>query len=121
MKIILSVILLIPFIAFSQKIDCNNNSALESKMEELWNGSKKLYYSPKTNLFYTRPVVKVPPPEDMKVLKPLKKSGVPNWHGGHSGTEDCSMLGGIILAGLCDRYKVLKDEKEDKKKLPREK
>lgn len=110
MKILLSVILLIPFIAFSQKIDCNNNSVLESKMEELWNGSKKLYYSPKTNLFYTRPVVKVPPPEDMKALKPLKKSGVPNWHGGGSGTEDCSMLGGIILAGLCDRYKVLKDE-----------
>lgn len=110
MKTLLLIILLLPVVAFSQKVDANNNSDLEAKMEVLWNGSKKVYYSPKTNLFYTRPVVDVPPPEDMKVLKPLKKSGVPNWHGGGSGTEDCSMLGGIILAGLCDKYKVLKDE-----------
>ena len=110
MKTLLLISLLLPVVVFSQKVDANNNSALEAKMEVLWNGSKKIYHSPNTNLFYTRPVVNVPPPEDMKVLKPLKKSGVPNWHGGASGTEDCSMLGGIILAGLCDKYKVLKDE-----------
>ena len=109
MKALAVFFALIPIFAFSQKVDPNNNSALEAKIEELWSGSKKIYYSPKTNLFYTRPVVKVPPPEDMKKLLPLKKSGVPNWHGGGSGTEDCSMLGGIMLAGLCEKYKVTKD------------
>lgn len=110
MKTLLLILSIFPLLAFAQKIDANNNSALETQIETLWNDSKKTYFSPNTNLFYTRPIVKVPSPEDMKRLMPLKKSGVPNWHGGGSGTEDCSMLGGIILAGLCDKYKVTKDE-----------
>ncbi len=85
--------------------------ATDLKMEEVWQASTKNFHSPKTNLFYTRPVKSVPSPAEMKELKPLKKNGMTNWHGGGSGTEDCSMLGGIILAGLCDQYKVAKDPK----------
>lgn len=95
---------------FAQQVIVNDNAALEAKIEKIWQDSKAVFYSPKTDLFYTRKVVDVPSPEDIAQLKPLKKNGKINWHGGGSGTEDCSMLGGIILAGLCDRYEVLKDD-----------
>ncbi len=86
------------------------NDELETKIEQLWQESKAKFYSPKSKLFYTRPLEKVPTPEQIKELYPPKKTGVPNWHGGGSGTEDCSMLGGIILAGLCDKYLVTSDK-----------
>ncbi len=86
------------------------NDELENKIEQLWQESKATFYSPKSKLFYTRPLKNVPSPEQMKELYPPKKSGVPNWHGGGSGTEDCSMLGGIILAGLCDKYLITGDD-----------
>ena len=95
--------------AHAQNASSADNAALEAKIETVWNDSKASFYSPKSGLFYTAPIGKIPSPAEMKELKPLKKNGTPNLHGGGSGTEDCSMLGGIILAGLCDRYEVLKD------------
>ncbi len=71
----------------------------EQKLDALWNGAVKTYYSPKTNLFYTAPVDKMPSPEEIAEYKPLKKNGEPNYMGGHTGIEDCSMLCGIMLVG----------------------
>ena len=81
----------------------------EQKLDALWNGAVKTYYSPKTNLFYTVPVDKMPSPEEIAEYKPLKKNGEPNYMGGHTGIEDCSMLCGIMLVGLCDKYELTGD------------
>ena len=81
----------------------------EQKLDALWNGAVKTYYSPKTNLFYTAPVDKMPSPEEIAEYKPFKKNGEPNYMGGHTGIEDCSMLCGIILVGLCDKYELTGD------------
>ena len=81
----------------------------EQKLDALWNCAVKTYYSPKTNLFYTAPVDKMPSPEEIAEYKPFKKNGEPNYMGGHTGIEDCSMLCGIILVGLCDKYELTGD------------
>ena len=109
LTLVFSIISLAGSFAFAQKVNPDDNAALESKMERLWQDSSRVFYSPKSNLFYTAPLTKVPSPAEIAELKPLKKNGMTNWHGGGSGIEDCSMLGGIVLAGLCDRYEVLKD------------
>ena len=61
------------------------------------------------NPFYTAPVDKMPSPEEIAEYKPFKKNGEPNYMGGHTGIEDCSMLCGIILVGLCDKYELTGD------------
>lgn len=81
----------------------------EQKLDTLWDGAAKTFYSPKTNLFYTAPVDKMPSPEEIAEYKPLKKNGDPNYMGGGTGIEDCSMLCGIMLVGLCDKYELTGD------------
>ena len=81
----------------------------EQKLDALWDGAAKTFYSPKTNLFYTAPVDKMPSPEEIAEYKPLKKNGDPNYMGGGTGIEDCSMLCGIMLVGLCDKYELTGD------------
>ena len=113
MKLFIKTLLLasVPFSTLlSQPINENDNAALENKMESMWNYVRGNFYSPATGLFYTVAPEKLPTPSDISELKPLKKNGVPNWHGGMSGMEDSSMFGGIILAGLCDRFLVLGDD-----------
>ena len=86
-----------------------SDQKFEQKLETLWDKTAKTFYSPKTNIFYTRSIDKIPGPELINEYKPLKKNGDPNYMGGGTGTEDCSMLCGIMLAGLCDKYEIKKD------------
>ena len=89
-----------PFTVFadtsSEKL---SDPKFEQKLETLWDKTAKTFYSPKTNIFYTRSIDKIPGPELINEYKPLKKNGDPNYMGGGTGTEDCSMLCGIMLAG----------------------
>ena len=50
---------------FAQQAIVNDNAALEAKIEKIWQDSKAVFHSPKTDLFYTRKVVDVPSPEDI--------------------------------------------------------
>lgn len=86
-----------------------SGAELEKRLDALWDGAVKTFYSPKTNLFYTAPVDKMPSPEEIAEYKPLKKNGDPNYMGGGTGIEDCSMLCGIMLVGLCDKYELTGD------------
>lgn len=85
------------------------NQKFEQKLDALWDGAAKTFYSPKTNLFYTAPVDRMPSPEEIAEYKPLKKNGDLNYMGGGTGIEDCSMLCGIMLVGLCDKYELTGD------------
>ena len=85
------------------------NQKFEQKLDALWDGAAKTFYSPKTNLFYTAPVDRMPSPEEIADYKPLKKNGDLNYMGGGTGIEDCSMLCGIMLVGLCDKYELTGD------------
>lgn len=87
-----------------------DNAALEAKMDKIFALSVQRYYSPATNQFYGRDPATTPSPEDIKKFLPLKKNGVTNWHGGGSGMEDNSLFNGVVLAALCDKYEVAKDE-----------
>lgn len=66
------------------------NQKFEQKLDALWDGAAKTFYSPKTNLFYTAPVDRMPSPEEIAEYKPLKKNGNLNYMGGGTGIEDCS-------------------------------
>lgn len=101
---------LMPFTVFSDtSSEKLSDPKFEQKLETLWDKTAKTFYSPKTNIFYTRSIDKIPGPELINEYKPLKKNGDPNYMGGGTGTEDCSMLCGIMLAGLCDKYEIKKD------------
>ena len=83
-------------------------STIEIKAESLLSLMNSKYRSELTGQFYYKQPQDIPAPEEIKKLLPLKKSGIPNWHGGGSGMEDCSLFNGTMLSALCDRYEVLK-------------
>ena len=78
----------------------------EQKLETLWDKTAKTFYSPKTNIFYTRSIDKIPGPELINEYKPLKKNGDPNYMGGGTGTGAAPVIAQIaremdILTARC--------------------
>lgn len=78
------------------------NQELLDQMNRVWDTVVRTFYSPRTSLFYTSLPAQVPSAEQFR-------RGEPNVHAGGTGAEDCSMLGGILLAALCDQFDVTGD------------
>lgn len=99
------------------------NSRLQEMVGDLWKHSVATYWSERTGLFYTRPPAELPPASayiskeqyqrgDYRTA-PYKKGDELtvgyNLHGGGTGTEDCCLFTGPLLAAVCDQFAVTGD------------
>lgn len=99
-------------------LSAQDNAELEQRINRLWEYSAKTFRSPKTGLFYGRTLHKLPPLRSYPTREQYRrgeyrtqgykkgdeKSVGYNLHGGGSGTEDCSLFTGTLLAAMCDKY-----------------
>ncbi len=95
-----------------------NNAELEKQMNTIWDHSVKQFRSPKTGLFYGRTLNQLPgirfyPTKEQYRKGEYRTQGYKkgdentvgyNLHGGGTGTEDCSLFTGTLLAAMCDKY-----------------
>ena len=81
---------------------------LDKKAEMIWKALQP-FYSPNTKVFNGYIPEKIPTPEDIKKFLPLKKNGITNWHGGHSGIEDNALFNGTLLSSLIDQYNITRN------------
>ena len=90
-----------PFTVFSDtSSEKLSDQKFEQKLETLWDKTAKTFYSPKTNIFYTRSIDKIPGPELINEYKPLKKNGDPNYMGGGTGTGSAHYVATIAKEQL---------------------
>ncbi|MGI5925385.1 MAG: hypothetical protein ACOX9E_15680 [Lentisphaeria bacterium] len=101
----------------------NTNERLQAMVNELWQHAVTTYWSERTGLFYTRPPAKLPPAgvyiSEAQYRRgeyrtaPYKKGDENsvgyNLHGGGTGTEDCCLFTGPLLAAMCDQYAITGD------------
>jgi len=100
-----------------------DHDRLQTMAQDLWQHAVSTYWSARTGLFYTRPPGELPP-ASMYLSEaqyrrgeyrttPYKKGDEDsvgyNLHGGGTGTEDCSLFTGPLLAAICDQYAVTGD------------
>lgn len=87
-------------------ITAAEHEAMAARLEQAWQRLMTVYYSPKTHLFYERPVERVAPARAFEggFLDPDKAGGY------GAGMEDCAIHGGVALSMLVDRYEVTGEE-----------
>ncbi len=99
------------------------NTKLEKQINRIWNSSTTSFRSSRTGLFYGKALNKLPgvdcyPTREQYLrgkyrTEPYQKGGKNtvgyNLHGGGSGTEDCSLFTGTLLAAICDKFIATKD------------
>ena len=80
---------------------------MKNHLEQAWERTKSVYYSPKTHLFYSIPPSRVTKAKHFTNghLDPDKDK-----HGYGAGMEDCDIFGGLVLSMLADQYEVTKDK-----------
>ncbi len=100
-----------------------DHDRLQAMVKEHWQHAVATYWSERTGLFYTRPPAELPPASVYTSeaqyrrgeyrTTPYKKGDELrvgyNLHGGGTGTEDCSLFTGPLLAAMCDQYAVTGD------------
>ena len=99
-------------------LSARSNAELEQRINRLWDYSAKTFRSPKTGLFYGKPLRELPGPDAYPTREQYRKGEYRtqgyrkgdektvgyNLHGGGSGTEDCSLFTGTLLGAVCDKY-----------------
>ena len=95
-----------------------SNAELEQRIDQLWEHSAKTFRSPKTGLFYGKALHELPALQSYPTREQYRKGEYRtqgyrkgdeksvgyNLHGGGSGTEDCSLFTGTLLAAMCDKF-----------------
>ncbi len=84
---------------------------LQQTVNEAWRAQLLRCWSPKTSLLYTCPPDKVRPAREFDdgpgFYRWQKEVKGKDTYG--AGMEDCALIGGVALSGLCDRWAVLHD------------